>query len=57
MRRPRAALVTLMTLSLIVGASGTALASNVERHVNMLDDCDAATFDAVLGDGACTKNG
>jgi len=57
MRRPRPALVALMALSLVVGASGTALASRDERHVNMLDDCDSTSFDAVLGDGACTKDG
>lgn len=28
-----------------------------ERKIRLYDDCDAATFNAVLGDGACVGNG
>ena len=57
MRRSRSLFVALASLSLVLAAAGPASAGRDERHVNMLDDCDAATFDAVLGAGACVKNG
>jgi plastocyanin len=57
MRRSRLALVALASLSLVFAVSGSAAASRSERRVNMLDDCDAASFNAVLGPGACTKAG
>ena len=57
MRRSRPALIALASLALVLSAAAPASASKVERHVNMLDDCDTATFDAVLGPGACTKDG
>jgi len=28
-----------------------------EQHVNMLDACDPATFNAVIGEGSCTRPG
>jgi len=55
MRKPRLVAVVIAFLSIALAAAGTASASNVERHVNVLDDCDATTFNAVLGPGACTK--
>jgi plastocyanin len=57
MRRPPMHRLVIASLSLVLAAAGTASASNVERHVSVLDDCDAATFNAVLGPGACIKDG
>jgi hypothetical protein len=31
--------------------------ADVERVVNMLDACDPTTFNAVIGDGACVREG
>jgi hypothetical protein len=53
MRKPRLALVVVASLSLVFAAAGTASASKTSRHLNMLDDCDAATFNAVIGPGTC----
>jgi plastocyanin len=55
MRKPRLALVVVASLSLLLAASGTASASQTTRHLNMLDDCDQVTFDAVVGPGTCTR--
>ena len=37
--------------------AGAALAEDGVRRVEMLDACDPASFDAVLGAGACTRSG
>jgi plastocyanin len=39
------------------GLAAARASANVERRITMLDACDPATFNAVLGDGACTRNG
>ena len=57
MRTARLALAVVASLSLVLAAAGTASASKTERHVNMLDDCDMATFNAAVGDGTCSKAG
>jgi plastocyanin len=57
MRKPRLALIVVASLSLLLAASGTASASQTTRHLNMLDDCDAVSFNAVIGPGTCTKAG
>jgi hypothetical protein len=53
--RPLVAGLLAMTtmLVLVAGASGAASS----RQVQVLDDCDADTFNAVLGPGACVKDG
>jgi hypothetical protein len=45
------------SLVLALAVASTTLGASSERRVNLLDDCDAATFNAVLGDGACVKDG
>ena len=55
MRKPRLALVVVASVSLLLAASGTTSASQRTRHLNMLDDCDQVTFDAVVGPGTCTR--
>jgi plastocyanin len=47
------------TSSLSGDRSGTIVASNGQHvsHVNILDACDPTTFNAALGDGACTRSG
>jgi len=55
--RSRSGIVTVAALSLVLASAGTVSASKVERHVNMLDDCNAASFNAVIGPGTCAKDG
>lgn len=57
MRKPRLGLVVLASLSLVLTMAGTAGASGTERRVNMLDACDGPSFNAVLGPGACSRDG
>jgi len=57
MPKLRMGVALVASLSLMLAAAGTASASKSERHVNMLDDCDMVSFDAVVGDGTCTKAG
>src|SRR5262245_27159644 len=57
MRRSRLAFVSVASLSLVLAFAGTVSASGAQRHVNMLDDCDSVSFNAVVGDGTCTKDG
>jgi hypothetical protein len=57
MRKPRLALVVVASLSLVLAATGTASASKTARNLNMLDDCDATSFNAVIGPGTCSKAG
>ncbi len=44
-------------LSPSVGGSVFAVAGGLERIVKLFDACDPATFNAILGPGACTRNG
>jgi hypothetical protein len=48
-----AGLAALLRLVPTVGAS----AASTSRQVQMLDDCDPATFNAAIGPGTCTKDG
>ena len=47
------ALCAVVLLSLTAGAGAVA----GDKKIRLLDDCDPATFNAVLGDGACIGNG
>jgi plastocyanin len=58
MRTSRVAVVSAVAAvlaTLMVASAAWAGASH--RTVQILDDCDAETFDAVLGEGACVKHG
>jgi plastocyanin len=46
----------IAALLILVPATG-ASAGAAHRNVQMLDDCDPATFNAVLGPGSCVQNG
>ena len=46
-------LSAIVVLSLTAGAG----AVQGDKKIRLLDDCDPATFNAVLGDGACVGNG
>jgi hypothetical protein len=48
-----AALATFAVLSLTADSG----AVQGDKKIRLLDDCDPATFNAVLGDGACIGNG
>ena len=57
MRKHLLAVLTAGAAALaLVFASGSSAAGSA-RSVEVLDDCDAATFNAVLGTGACVKDG
>ena len=45
------------SLVLVLAFASTAIAGPNHRTVQILDDCDAATFNAVLGPGSCVKDG
>jgi hypothetical protein len=45
------------SLVLVLAFASTTLGASAERRVTLLDDCNAATFNAVLGPGACVKDG
>jgi plastocyanin len=45
------------SLILILALASTTLGASQARRVTMLDDCDAATFNAVIGPGTCVKDG
>jgi plastocyanin len=47
--------VAAMLATLVVASAAWAGASH--RNVQILDDCDAESFNAVLGEGACVKDG
>lgn len=55
-RRVAAIAAGLAMLAVLVLASPAWAAAN-HRRVQILDDCDAETFNAVLGEGACVKDG
>jgi plastocyanin len=46
----------LAALLLLVPAAGSSAAS-ASRQVQVLDDCDPATFNAAIGPGTCIKDG
>ena len=45
------------SLVLVLAFASTTLGASQARRVTMLDDCDAATFNAVIGPGTCVKDG
>jgi plastocyanin len=45
------------SLVLVLAFASTAFAGPSHRNVQILDDCDAVTFNAALGPGACVKDG
>ena len=47
------ALVAASALAAVSVASG----ASQSRNIQVLDDCDAASFNAVIGPGACVKAG
>ena len=56
--RTRAFLALVSALALVLSAASTTLAAAPHRQVQVLDDCDSATFDAALNDpNACAKSG
>jgi plastocyanin len=56
--RTRALLSLASALVLALSAASSATAASNHRQVQVLDDCDAATFNAALGDlNACVKSG
>jgi plastocyanin len=56
LKRRLATLAGIAALLVLVPAAGASAAS-ASRQVQALDDCDAATFNAVLGPGACVGDG
>ena len=54
--RRLATMAGLAALLLLVPAAGASAAS-ATRQVQMLDDCDPATFNAAIGPGTCVKDG
>jgi hypothetical protein len=58
MRARRVAVVsTVGAILAMLMVAATAWAGASHRNVQILDDCDAETFNAVLGEGACIKDG
>ena len=56
--RKRALLSIASAVVLVVSAVSSATAASNHRQVQVLDDCDAATFNAALNDpNACVKSG
>jgi hypothetical protein len=55
-RRRLATVAGLAALLLLVPAAGSS-AAGATRQVQMLDDCDPATFNAAVGPGTCVKDG
>jgi plastocyanin len=56
--RKRAFLSLVSTLALVLSTAASTTAASVHRQVEVLDDCNAASFDAALGDpNACVKLG
>ena len=56
LKRRVATMVGLVVLLLLVPAAGSSAAS-APRQVQVLDDCDPATFNAAIGPGTCVKDG
>lgn len=54
--RRLATVAGIAALLVLVPAAGASSAS-ATRQVQALDDCDPATFNAVIGPGTCVKNG
>ncbi|HEV8565318.1 MAG TPA: hypothetical protein VGR41_10410 [Actinomycetota bacterium] len=50
-------MVAIAALFMLVPATSSLGAPSATRHVLVTDDCDPATFNAVLGPGSCVKDG
>ena len=58
MRKRRGAGVLAAVASAVaLVAAGVAWAGPTSRQVEMLDNCDGPTFNAVIGPGTCSRNG
>jgi plastocyanin len=55
-RRRLATTAAIVALLLLVPAAGASAAS-ATRQVQVLDDCDPASFNAAIGPGTCIKDG
>src|SRR5512133_1527415 len=53
----RLAMVAGLAALLVVGSAAGASAASATRQVQVLDDCDPATFNAAIGPGTCIKDG
>jgi plastocyanin len=56
LKRRLAMVAGIVALLVLVPAAGSSAASTT-RQVQVLDDCDPATFDAAIGPGTCVKDG
>jgi hypothetical protein len=56
LKRRLATVAGIVALLVLVPAAGASAAS-ATRQVQMLDDCDPATFNAAIGPGTCIKDG
>ena len=56
LKRRLATIAGLAALLLLVPTAGSSAAS-ATRQVQVLDDCDPATFNAAIGPGTCVKDG
>jgi hypothetical protein len=56
LKRRLATVAGLAALLLLVPAAGSS-ATSTTRQVQVLDDCDPATFNAAIGPGTCIKDG
>jgi plastocyanin len=55
LKRRLATVAGIVALLVLVPAAGASAAST--RQVQVLDDCDPATFNATIGPGTCVKDG
>jgi hypothetical protein len=55
-KRRLATVAGIAALLVLVPAAGSS-ATSATRQVQMLDDCDPATFNAAVGPGTCVKDG
>lgn len=53
----RTALWTAFAVIVVMSLTAGAGAVQGDKKIRLLDDCEATTFNAVLGDGACIGNG
>jgi plastocyanin len=53
----RLATVAGLVVVLVVAPAAGASAASATRQVQVLDDCDPATFNAAIGPGTCVKDG
>ena len=56
LKRRLAMVAGLAALLVVVAAAGSSAAS-ATRQIQVLDDCDPATFNAAIGPGTCVKDG